>query len=190
MRSDGSEAGETSLLTGGSLGAIFKTWSQIETLLHCRKEAGLRNQVTAGEPGPERRPAPDAAASAGTGSPLAAWEAAGYDLDDCPVRSVLDRIGSKWTVLILILLAEAPHRFAAIRRRIPDISKRMLTQTLRDLERDGMVTRHVFPTKPPSVEYRLSPLGQSSIGPLLALTDWAQASLPEIHAARSRYDAQ
>lgn len=181
-----------SLLTGGGFGTIFKTWSQIETFERCRKEAGLQNQVTAREPGREELGAAGASASgetAGTGSRLTAWEAAGFDVDQCPVRSVLDRFGSKWTVLILLLLAEAPHRFGAMRRRLPDISKRMLTQTLRDLERDGMVTRHVFPTKPPSVEYRLSPLGHSSIGPLLALVDWAQASLPEIKAARSRYDA-
>lgn len=119
---------------------------------------------------------------------LERWESDGLDPAACPVRGVLDRIGDKWTTLILLILAEAPHRFAAIRRRVPDISKRMLTQTLRDLERDGMVTRHVFPTKPPSVEYRLSPLGRSVLAPLSALVDWAEANHGAIRAARARYD--
>ena len=77
------------------------------------------------------------------------------------MRDVLDRIGDKWSTLILSTLARGPQRFSAVRRAIPDISKRMLTQTFRDLERDGLITRTVFPTKPPSVEYRLTPLGES-----------------------------
>ena len=72
---------------------------------------------------------------------------------------------------------------------MPDISKRMLTQTLRLLERDGLATRHVFPTKPPSVEYRLSPLGRSVLDPLAHLVGWAEANFPAIEAARSRFDA-
>jgi DNA-binding HxlR family transcriptional regulator len=77
----------------------------------------------------------------------------------CPVRDVLDRIGDKWSTLILVTLANGPHRFSAVQHAIPDISKRMLTQTFRDLERDGLIARTVFPTRPPSVEYRLTPLG-------------------------------
>jgi DNA-binding HxlR family transcriptional regulator len=76
----------------------------------------------------------------------------------CPVRDVLDRIGDKWSILMIVTLATRPQRFSELHRAIRDISKRMLTQTLRDLERDGLITRHVFPTKPPSVEYRLAPL--------------------------------
>ncbi|MGH6837555.1 MAG: winged helix-turn-helix transcriptional regulator [Methylocella sp.] len=75
----------------------------------------------------------------------------------CPVRDVLDRIGDKWSILMIMTLATRPQRFSELHRAIRDISKRMLTQTLRDLERDGLITRHVFPTKPPSVEYRLAP---------------------------------
>jgi DNA-binding HxlR family transcriptional regulator len=86
---------------------------------------------------------------------------AGGDLSACPVRNLLDHIAAKWTTLILVELAEGPRRFNALSRALPDISKRMLTQSLRDLERDGLIAREVFPTKPPSVEYRLTPLGLS-----------------------------
>ncbi|MGX1099369.1 DNA-binding HxlR family transcriptional regulator [Amorphus sp. MBR-141] len=119
---------------------------------------------------------------------LAEWQAAGFDASTCPVRDVLDHIGDKWTSLILLVLADAPLRFSAIRRAVPDISKRMLTQTLRTLERDGLVTRHVFPTKPPSVEYRLSPLGHSVVTPLVALVDWANHHHDDVRAARQRFD--
>jgi DNA-binding HxlR family transcriptional regulator len=108
--------------------------------------------------------------------------------EPCPVRDVLDRVGDKWTVLLVVALAVRPRRFAQLQRAVPDISKRMLTQTLRDLERYGLITRHVFPTKPPSVEYRLSPLGQSVLGPLASLMDWATQRHAEINAARTRYD--
>ncbi|QYD73837.1 helix-turn-helix transcriptional regulator [Paraburkholderia edwinii] len=85
-------------------------------------------------------------------------------------------------------LAGTPRRFSDMHRVIPDISKRMLTQTLRTLEREGLVTRHVFPTKPPSVEYRLSPLGRSVLVPLGGLIEWADARFDEIVAARRRFD--
>ncbi len=97
------------------------------------------------------------------------WRATDPRPVDCPIRDVLDRIGDKWSMLMVMALAAKPHRFGEMRRAIPDISKRMLTQTLRDLERDGLVTRHVFPTKPPSVEYRLAPLGRSLLEPLAQL---------------------
>src|SRR3984957_21094963 len=102
-----------------------------------------------------------------------------YQLDDaqseqpvhCPVRDVLDRIGDKWSILMIMTLATGPPRFSELRRAIRDISKRMLTQTLRDLERDGLVTRHVFPTTPPSVEYRLAPPGETLLEPMATLID-------------------
>jgi len=109
--------------------------------------------------------------------------------DQCPVRGVLDRIGDKWTTLVVITLAERPHRFSEIHRSIPDISRRMLTQTLRELERDGMVLRQVFPTKPPSVEYRLTSLGESLLKPLAELVAWAAENQPRIVNARVAYDA-
>lgn len=117
------------------------------------------------------------------------WQGPGPAVAGCPVRDVLDRIAAKWTTLILLALAPGPRRFSEVRRSLPDISKRMLTQTLRDLERDGMITRHVFPTKPPSVEYRLSPLGASVLPPLAGLVEWAESSHAAIQRARLRFDA-
>ncbi|MBB2203120.1 winged helix-turn-helix transcriptional regulator [Gluconacetobacter tumulisoli] len=106
----------------------------------------------------------------------------------CPVRDVLDRIGDKWSTLILGTLATGPHRFSAVQRAIPDISKRMLTQTFRDLERDGLIARTVFPTKPPSVEYRLTPLGVTILEPLASLVRWANQSHAAIRDARQAFD--
>ncbi len=106
----------------------------------------------------------------------------------CPVRDVLDRIGDKWSILMIMTLAMRPQRFSQLHRAIRDISKRMLTQTLRDLERDGLITRHVSPTTPPSVEYRLAPLGQSLLEPMANLIDWADRSYADIHDARGRFD--
>ena len=117
-----------------------------------------------------------------------AWRTRAVDAELCPVRDVLNAIGDKWTTLIVMVLATEPQRFSEIRRAIPDISKRMLTQTLRNLERDGMLTREVFPTKPPSVQYRLTPLGQSLLDPLAHLVLWAESTHAEIKSARRRYD--
>ena len=112
----------------------------------------------------------------------------GGSLADCPVRDVLDQIGDKWSTLLVMVLAERPHRFGELRRAVPDISQRMLTQTLRDLQRDGFVSRHVFPTVPPSVEYRLTPLGESLLQPLAQLVDWAGAHHAAIRAARKEFE--
>lgn len=120
---------------------------------------------------------------------LQVWSSADFDLALCPVRGVLDRLGDKWTTLIVIVLAQRAHRFSEIRRAIPDISKRMLTQTLRDLERDGLIARRVFPTKPPSVDYRLTDLGESLLEPLTTLIAWAERSQPGIATARTAFDA-
>lgn len=107
----------------------------------------------------------------------------------CPVRDVLDRIGDKWSVLMLLTLANGPLRFGALRRAVPDISQRMLTQTLRDLQRDGLIDRTVHPTVPPSVEYALTPLGRSLLVPLSGLVGWADECHAEIREARARFDA-
>lgn len=128
-------------------------------------------------------------ARAGLAERLQVWIGADFDLARCPVRGVLDRLGDKWTTLIVIVLAQRPHRFSAILRAIPDISKRMLTQTLRDLERDGLIARQVFPTKPPSVEYRLTELGETLLEPLMALIGWAEAHQSGIAAARMAFDS-
>ena len=123
------------------------------------------------------------------GSVFDAWQNVGFDAAACPVRNVLDRIGDKWTLLALVALASRPRRFSELHRAIPDISKRMLTQTLRELERDGLADRQVFPTKPPKVQYSLSPLGLSVLKPLAALVGWAEDSYPAIREARQRFDA-
>jgi DNA-binding HxlR family transcriptional regulator len=115
-------------------------------------------------------------------------DAQSVDAVHCPVRDVLDRIGDKWSILVVMTLATRPQRFSELHRAIRDISKRMLTQTLRDLERDGLLSRHVFPTKPPSVEYRLTPLGQSLLEPMASLVDWADRRYSDIHIARARFD--
>ena len=109
--------------------------------------------------------------------------------DDCPVRDVLDRLGGKWTTLIVMVLAIRPHRFGELRRAVPDISQRMLTQTLRELQQDGLISRHVFPTLPPSVEYRLTALGKSLLRPLLSLVRWSVRNHEAIRNARETYEA-
>jgi DNA-binding HxlR family transcriptional regulator len=108
--------------------------------------------------------------------------------ENCPVRTVLDRLGDKWSTLIIMTLATGSQRFSALQRAVPDISRRMLTQTLRDLERDGLITRHVFPTKPPSVEYRLAPMGHSLLDPLAGLVAWAERHRNDIQRARTQFD--
>ena len=109
------------------------------------------------------------------------------DASACPVRDVLDRLGDKWSVLILSTLADRPYRFGELKRAIGDISQRMLTQTLRDLQADGMIERQVFPTTPPSVEYRLSPLGSSFLVPLASLVAWAETNHDAIRGARHEF---
>ena len=105
-----------------------------------------------------------------------------------PVTDILSRIGDKWSVMIVMLLGPGPKRFNEIRRAINGISQRMLTLTLRGLERDGLVTRTMFPTIPPRVDYELTSLGQSLRGPIDALGEWAFANRDEIDAARIRFD--
>ena len=109
---------------------------------------------------------------------------------DCRlVGSVLARIGDKWSVLVVMTLKDGPRRFNELKRGIDGISQRMLTFTLRGLERDGLVTRTLFPTIPPRVDYALTDLGRSLQEPVLALGTWAFAHLDAIEAARSRFDA-
>jgi DNA-binding HxlR family transcriptional regulator len=108
---------------------------------------------------------------------------------DCrAVGEVLARIGDKWTVLVVNLLGAGPKRFSQVRREVGGISQRMLTLTLRALERDGFVTRTVHPTMPPSVEYALTDLGRSLLAPVRALGSWALANQQAIAEARHRFD--
>ncbi len=111
-----------------------------------------------------------------------------YDPDLCPVRDVLDGIGDKWTILVLTGLKAQSLRFSQLRRQIPDVSQRMLTQTLRKLERDGIVTRSVTPSIPPRVDYALTGLGRSLTDILAPLARWALANLQTIAVARESFD--
>ena len=109
--------------------------------------------------------------------------------DQCrQVNQVLSRVGDKWSMLVIMLLDEGPLRFNEIKRRVGGVSQRMLSLTLKGLERDGLVTRTVFPTIPPRVDYELTPLGRSLRAPVMALGQWAQGHLDEIEAARLRFD--
>jgi DNA-binding HxlR family transcriptional regulator len=110
--------------------------------------------------------------------------------DACPVRDVLSRIGDKWSVLIVALLREGPMRFSELRRSVEGISQRMLTLTLRGLERDGLVTRTVTPTTPPRVDYELTRLGRTLLEPIMSLVEWAEKNRPAIQTARERFDKQ
>lgn len=119
---------------------------------------------------------------------LSRWHNSAGDTSHCPVRGILDNLGDKWTVLVLVILSSGTHRFSEIKKAIPDISKRMLAKTLRKLERDGLTLRQVLPTKPPSVEYSLTKTGDSLLGPLTTLIAWAEQTKLDISASRSTYD--
>jgi DNA-binding HxlR family transcriptional regulator len=106
------------------------------------------------------------------------------------ISTLLSRIGDKWTVLVVTELGAGSKRFNELRRQIPSVSQRMLTLTLRNLERDGLVSRTVTPTIPPRVDYELTELGQSLLKPVNALAHWALENVETIHAAHSRFDAE
>ncbi|UWR24587.1 helix-turn-helix domain-containing protein [Sulfitobacter sp. S190] len=111
-----------------------------------------------------------------------------YDPEICPVRHVLKDIGDKWTILILAGLKSGRKRFSEIKRLVPDVSQRMLTQTLRKLERDGFATRDVTPIIPPRVDYELTDLGRSLVEQLVPLATWADENRLVILQARENYD--
>lgn len=106
----------------------------------------------------------------------------------CPVRDILDRVGDRWSCLVVLRLGQQPERFRALMRAVEGISQRMLTVTLRGLERDGLVNRQVFDTRPPSVEYSLTPLGQSLLVHISGLTTWALESDAAVKAAQAAFD--
>ncbi|RBM10957.1 helix-turn-helix domain-containing protein [Streptomyces sp. PT12] len=108
----------------------------------------------------------------------------------CSVREVLDRVASKWSVQIIVSTAKGPVRFTELERSIEGISRRMLTLTLRNLERDGLITRTVYPTVPPRVEYTATDMARELYESLVALTSWAERHRATIAAAREAYDAQ
>ncbi|MFG2086346.1 MULTISPECIES: winged helix-turn-helix transcriptional regulator [unclassified Spirillospora] len=108
---------------------------------------------------------------------------------DCPTRLVLDRIGDKWSVLVVLGLCDGPRRFTQIRDMIGGVTPKVLTQTLRAMERDGLLTRTVFAEVPPRVEYALTPLGRSLRTPIEAITRWAEENVEAVVAARDRHAA-
>src|SRR5471030_3489639 len=119
----------------------------------------------------------------------AAGAALDHKSEDCrAVSSILARVGDKWSVLIVMLLGDGPKRFGEIKRMVGGISQRMLTLTVWGLERDGLVTRTVFPTIPPRVDYELTKLGRSLLEPVSALGLWARKNRPGIEDARRRFD--
>ena len=109
---------------------------------------------------------------------------------NCPSRQVLDLIGDKWASLLILLLADEPKRFSTLQRSIQGISQKMLTQTLRSLERDGLISRTLYPEVPPRVEYALTPLGKTLCAPISAIVHWAEEHIDEVAAAQVTYDAK
>jgi DNA-binding HxlR family transcriptional regulator len=135
---------------------------------------------------PRHRPA---RAEAGTLKSLGNGKLTGtFDADCRGTREILSRVGDKWSVLVVVLLGEGPQRFNAMKRAVDGISQRMLTATLRGLERDGLVKRSVHPTNPPQVEYELTPLGRTLLEPVTVLALWAQASRGEVQRARETFE--
>ncbi|TDC74283.1 winged helix-turn-helix transcriptional regulator [Streptomyces hainanensis] len=110
--------------------------------------------------------------------------------EGCEVRQILDRVADKWSLLVVALLDQGSWRFSELRREIDGISQRMLTVTLRNLERDGLVLRTVHPVVPPRVDYELTPLGRTLLTTIQALVEWTEAHQTEVAAARATYDAR
>ncbi len=109
---------------------------------------------------------------------------------NCPTRQILDRIGDKWTALIIGVLEDRTLRFSELKRCIGGISQKMLTQTLRNLERDGLVTRTVYAEVPPRVEYTLTPLGETLVVPLTAIRVWAEQNIGAVIEAQEAYESR
>jgi DNA-binding HxlR family transcriptional regulator len=128
------------------------------------------------------------------GSAVIAWPVAGGpavpSAAKCRIREILGRIGDKWSLFIIFQLGDGPQRFTTLKRAVDGISQRMLTVTLRGLERDGIVSRTMYPVMPPRVDYALTPLGHTLLDAVGALMAWVDEHLPEVDAARDAYDAR
>jgi len=154
----------------------------------CAAEAGSEADVpSAAEAGSEADVPSVAEAAGGAGT---AATAAGAHPTTCRAREVLQRVGDKWSVLVIDLLGQGTMRFTELHRAIDGITARMLTVTLRGLERDGIVTRTIHPVIPPRVEYALTPMGRTLLDTIGQLVSWTDSHLPEIEAARAAYDAR
>lgn len=116
---------------------------------------------------------------------------AAYDayLAECPARQLLDRISDKWVSLIINALSDGPQRYTDLSRRLVSVSQKMLTQSLRNLERDGLLTRTVTPSVPVRVDYALTPLGESLVPVMRTIKTWAEENMDDVLAARAGYDA-
>ena len=154
----------------------------------CAAEAGSEADVpSAAEAGSEADVPSAAEAAGGAGT---AATATGAHPTTCRAREVLQRVGDKWSVLVIDLLGQGTMRFTELHRAIDGITARMLTVTLRGLERDGIVTRTIHPVIPPRVEYALTPMGRTLLDTIGQLVSWTDSHLPEIEAARAAYDAR
>ncbi len=131
-----------------------------------------------------------AAETNGAASAASPSGAPGITLTRCRVREILERVGDKWSLFVISCLGDGPKRFTALKRSVDGISQRMLTVTLRGLERDGIVSRTMYPVMPPRVEYALTPLGRTLLDAVGALMTWVDAHLDEVDAARAAYDAR
>ncbi|MGM7645587.1 winged helix-turn-helix transcriptional regulator [Nocardia sp. JW2] len=127
-----------------------------------------------------------------TAAQLRAERSAAYDayLAECPARKLLDRISDKWVSLAVNALADGPQRYSDLQRRLASVSQKMLTQTLRNLERDGLITRTVRPSVPVRVDYQLTELGHSLLPVMQAVKTWAEQHMDEVDHARSTYEAR
>ena len=117
-------------------------------------------------------------------------EANGDAMNECRIREILERVGDKWSLQVIFHLGDGPQRFTGLKRSIDGVSQRMLTVTLRGLERDGIVSRTMYPVVPPRVEYALTPLGATLLDAAGAIVSCADAHLAEVDAARAAYDAR
>ena len=144
-----------------------------------------------GQAGPVREPpGPGGDPSGAAGGPAARDPGPAREPTTCRAREVLQRVGDKWSMLVIDLLGQGTMRFTELHRAINGITARMLTVTLRGLERDGIVTRTIHPVIPPRVEYALTPMGRTLLDTIGQLVTWADSHLPEIDAARAAYDAR
>ena len=141
--------------------------------------------MKSGPADPEREPPGAACDPAGSGEPGPTGQPA-----SCRAREVLQRVGDKWSMYVIDLLGRGTMRFTELHRGIDGITSRMLTVTLRGLERDGIVTRTIHPVIPPRVEYALTPMGRTLLDTIGQLVSWTDGHLPEIEAARAAYDAR
>jgi DNA-binding HxlR family transcriptional regulator len=172
---------------GGRPEAAAEPDAPCEPDVACETDAACEEACEAAAAAGEAEAASLTAAATATG---AAAATTGAEPTTCRAREVLQRVGDKWSVLAIDLLGQGTMRFTELHRAIDGITARMLTVTLRGLERDGIVTRTIHPVIPPRVEYALTPMGRTLLNTIGQLVSWTDSHLPEIEAARAAYDAR